>query len=103
MGITETQLMSLTGHKNLQSIKHYARMNLKRQGELLSRDQIGAGLQLIIDNAANDTSCHCHDQSITSVDSATARAASRENETVRIIKSITRKIYLYFGCLVLMF
>lgn len=52
LGLTETQLMSLTGHKNLQSIKHYARMNLKRQGELLSRDQIGVGLQLIIDNAA---------------------------------------------------
>jgi hypothetical protein len=52
LGLTETQLMSLTGHKNLQSIKHYARMNLKRQGELLSRDQISVGLQLIIDNAA---------------------------------------------------
>ena len=49
--ITETELMSLTGHKNLQSIKRYTRMNLKRQAKLLSRETIGTDLQLIIDNA----------------------------------------------------
>jgi hypothetical protein len=45
--------MSLTGHKNLQGIRHYARMNLKNQGRLLARETISPELQAIIDNAAD--------------------------------------------------
>ena len=59
--LSATDLMSLTGHKNLQSIKRYTRMNLKRQAKLLAREHIGTDLQLIIDNAVeyeNDSNRH---------------------------------------------
>jgi hypothetical protein len=52
LDLIETQLMSLTGHKNIQSIRHYARMNLKSQAKLLSRDLISEELQAVIDKAA---------------------------------------------------
>jgi hypothetical protein len=52
LGLSETDLMCLTGHKSLQSIKRYVRMNLNRQGQLLSKELVSADLHLIIDNAA---------------------------------------------------
>ena len=59
--LEERQLMSLTGHKNIKSIRHYARLNLKSQGRLLSRDVPSAELRAVIANAvkfAEDPDSH---------------------------------------------
>ena len=42
-----TDLMDLTGHKNLDCIKHYARMKIRRQRSLLGLEKDAAHLKLI--------------------------------------------------------
>jgi hypothetical protein len=47
LGVPLTDLMDLTGHKNLDCIKHYARMKIKRQKSLLALEKDAPHLKLI--------------------------------------------------------
>ncbi len=47
LGVALTDLMDLTGHKNLDCIKHYARMKIRRQKSLLALKKDAPHLKLI--------------------------------------------------------
>jgi hypothetical protein len=47
LGVPLTDLMDLTGHQNLECIKHYARMKIHRQRSLLAMDKEAIKLTLI--------------------------------------------------------
>lgn len=55
-----TDLMDLTGHKNLDCIKHYARMKPRRQRSLLALEKNAAHLKLIKGGGKSSTSPKHH-------------------------------------------